>query len=181
VFLGQGHHLVGDLPEEEFLSSLVGSPVHLLQGEGEVALQVPVRGDHGEGQVVGVAVHVYPQDPVRLRVDGRGKLLAPGEVGVDLAVLQPEGHVVGQGGVGPLEQGLQLGMEGLDQGTDISAVSQVDPEPEGIRLGFQAQVGVALLGGVSPGVEEALPLFLPLPLQGQKGLAGEVFALELFK
>jgi hypothetical protein len=53
----------------------------------------------------------------------------------------------------------------LEQGTDISAVPQVDPEPEGIPLGFQAQVGVALLGGVPPGVEEALSLFLPLPLE----------------
>jgi hypothetical protein len=180
VFLGDGHHLVGDLPEEEFLGSLVGSPVHLLQGEGEVANQVPVT-HHRQRQVVGVAVHVYPQDPVGLGVDGRGKPLAPGEVGVDLAVLEPEGHVVGQGGVGPLEQGLQLGVGGPDQGVDVSAVPQVDPEPEGIPLGFQAQVGVALLGGVPPGVEEALPPFLPLPLQGQKGLAGEVFALELFK
>jgi hypothetical protein len=54
--------------------------------------------------------------------------------------------------------------------------SQRAPSPE-----FQAQVGVALLGGVPPGVEEASPPFLPLPLQGQKGLAGEVFALQLLK
>jgi hypothetical protein len=78
----------------------------------------------------------------------------------------PEGHVVGQGGVGPLEQGLQLGVGGLDPGADVTAVPQVDPEPEGIPLGFQAQAGVALLGGVPPGVEEALPPFLPRPLGG---------------
>ena len=30
VFLGDGHHLVGDLPERELLGPLVGSPVHLL-------------------------------------------------------------------------------------------------------------------------------------------------------
>jgi hypothetical protein len=119
-----------------------------------------------ERQVVRVAVHVYPQDSVRLGVDGRGKPLAPGEVGVDLSSLELEGHVVGEGGVGPLEQGLQLGVGGPDQGADVSAVPQVDPEPEGIPLGFQAQVGVALLGGITPGVEEALSLFLPLPLEG---------------
>jgi hypothetical protein len=131
-----------------------------------VANQVPVLTHHRQRQVVGVAVHVYPQDPVGLGVDGRGKPLAPGEVGVDLAVLQLEGHVVREGSVDPLEEGLQLGMGGLDQGTDISPVPQVDPEPEGTVPGFQAQVGVALLGGVPPGVEEALPPFLPLPLQG---------------
>jgi len=48
-------------------------------------------------------------------------------------------------------------------------------------LGFQTQVGVAFLGGVSPGVEEALPPFLPLPLQGQKGLAGEMPPLQLLE
>jgi hypothetical protein len=74
--------------------------------------------------------------------------------------------VVGEGGVDPLEQGLQLGMGGPDLGLDVAAVPQVDPEPEGIPLGFQAQVGVALLGGVASGVEEALPPFLPLPLEG---------------
>jgi hypothetical protein len=102
-------------------------------------------------------------------------------VGVDLAVLQPEGRVVGEGGVGPLAQDVQLRVGGLDQGLDVSAVPQVDPEPEGTVPGFQTQVGVALLGGVPPGVEEAPPPLLPRPLQGQEGLAGEVFAPELFK
>jgi hypothetical protein len=122
VFLGGGHHLAGDPPEEEFLGPLVGSPVHPLQGEGEVANQVPVPPHHRQRQVVRVGVHVYPQDPVGLGVDGRGKRLAPGEVGVDLPFLQPEGHVVGQRGVDPLEQGLQLRMGSPDQGTDVAAV-----------------------------------------------------------
>ena len=60
------------LREELDRLSGYGFLVHLLQGEGEVALQVPVGRDHGEGQVVGVAVHVYPQDPVLLGVDGWG-------------------------------------------------------------------------------------------------------------
>ncbi|BCZ95547.1 hypothetical protein TthAK1_21640 (plasmid) [Thermus thermophilus] len=47
VFQGQGDHLVGDLPEDELLGSFVRSAVHLLQGEGEVAPQVPVRGNEG--------------------------------------------------------------------------------------------------------------------------------------
>jgi hypothetical protein len=95
VFLGGGHHLVGDPPEEEFLGTLVGSPLHFLQGEGEVANQVPVLTHHRQRQVVGISVDVYPQDPVSPGVDGRGKLLAPGEVGVDFAIFQLEKHVVG--------------------------------------------------------------------------------------
>jgi hypothetical protein len=102
-------------------------------------------------------------------------------VGVDLAVLQLEGHVVGEGGVGPLEQSFPLGVGGLDLGADVTAVPQVDPEPEGILLGFQAQVGVALLGGVSPGVEEALPLFLSLPPKALPSFSREVPPLQLLE
>ncbi len=114
-------------------------------------------------------------------MDRRRKLLAPGKVGVDPTVLQLQGHVVRQGGVDPLAQGVQLGMRGLDQGLNVAAVPQIYPKPEGAVLRLQAQVGVALLGGVPTGVEEALSFFFPLSLQGQKGFAGEVFALELLK
>ena len=116
--------------------------------------------------MIRVGVDVHPQDPVSPGVDRRGKLLAPGEVGVDLSFLELEGHVVGEGGVDPLAQGVQLRVSCLDQGLDVSAVPQVDPEPEGALLGFQAQVGVAFLGGVATRVEEALSLFFPLPLEG---------------
>jgi hypothetical protein len=68
---------------------------------------------------------------------------------------------------------------GTDPGADVAAVPQVDPEPEGIPLGFQAQVGVALLGGVPPGVEEALPLFLPLPPKALPSFSREVPPLQL--
>jgi len=146
-----------------------------------VANQVPVLTHHRQRRVVGVAVHVHPQDPVRLRVDGRGKPLAPGEVGADLAVLQPEGHVVGQGGVGPPEQGVRLRVGGPDLGLDVAAVPQVDPEPEGVPLGFQAQVGVALLGGVPPGVEETLPPFLLLPPKALPSFSREVPPLQSLK
>ncbi len=40
----------------------VWGAVYLLQGEGEVALQVSVRGDEGQGEVVGVRVHVQGGD-----------------------------------------------------------------------------------------------------------------------
>ena len=88
--------------------------------------------------MVGVGVHVYPQHPVRLGVDGRGEFLAPGEVGVEFTVLELKGHVVGQGGVGPLEQRFHLRVGSPDQGTHVSAVPQVDPEPEGAVSGLQA-------------------------------------------
>jgi hypothetical protein len=48
-------------------------------------------------------------------------------------------------------------------------------------LRFQAQVGVALLGGVTPGVEEALPLFLPLPPKALPSFSREVPPLQLLE
>ncbi len=72
-------------------------------------------------------------------------------------------------------------MRGFDQGLGITAAPQIGPEPEGTVFGFQAQVGVTFLGCLSPGVEEALSLFLPFSLEGQKGFAGEVFALQLLE
>jgi hypothetical protein len=64
---------------------------------------------------------------------------------------------------------------------DVSAVPQVDPEPEGAVSGLQAQVGVALLGGVPSGVEEALPLFLPLPPKALPSFSREVPPLQLLE
>jgi hypothetical protein len=61
---------------------------------------------------------------------GGGKLLAPGEVGVDLPFLKLEGRVVREGGVDPLDKGFPLGVGRLDQGVDVPTVSQVDPKPE---------------------------------------------------
>ena len=93
--------------------------------------------------MVGVGVHVYPQHPVRLGVDGRGKLLGPGEVGLNLSLPQGEPHVVGKPRVNPLQELIQVG------------VARPHQQPE---------VEVAPLAPVAPGIE-ALALLLPLPLQ----------------
>src|SRR5690606_31500510 len=121
------------------------------------------------------------EDPVFLRGhEGRG-LLLPGEGGVDLAVLKGELHVVGKGSVYPLEEGAQVGVLRLDQGVGVASVSEVDPEPQGSVLDEEPQVEVAPLGLVATGVEEALALLLPLPLELLQGLPREVPAPQGLK
>ncbi len=103
------------------------------------------------------------------------------KVGVDLALLEGELHVVGKGGVRPLHQGVQVGVARLHEGVGVAPVPEADPEPQGPVPDEEPQVGVAPLGPVPPGVERALPPLLPLPLEPLEGLAGEVPSLELFK
>ncbi|BCZ95548.1 hypothetical protein TthAK1_21650 (plasmid) [Thermus thermophilus] len=80
-----------------------------------------------------------------------------------------------------LHQGAQVGVARLHEGVDVASVSEVDPEPQGSFLDEEPQVQVAPLGLVSPGVEEALALLLPLPLEFLQGLAGEVPPLQGLK
>ena len=181
VFQGQGDHLVGHLPKDELLGSFVRNAVHGLQGEGEVALQVSIRPHHRQGQVVGVRVDVYAQDSVLLRSYERSGFFFPGEGGVDLSFPQGELHVVGKEGVDTLHQGVQVRVGGLHQGVGVASVSEVDPEPQGSFLDEEPQVEVAPLGLVPTGVEEALALLLPLPLEFLQGLTREVPAPQGLK
>jgi len=144
--------------------------------------EVPVGKDHGEGQVVGVAVHVYPQDPVRLGVDRRGKGFAPGEVGVDLPVLEGELRVVGEPRVNSLQEGFELGVGGLHQGVGVLLLGpQVHPGPQGAVPDLNAEIGVAPLALLFLAKEEPLALFLPAALEGFQGLPREVLPLQLLK
>ena len=131
--------------------------------------------------MVGVRVHVQGKDPVLLRGHERSGFFLPGEGGVDLALLEGELHVVGEGGVYPLEEGAQVGVLRLDQGVGVASVSEVDPEPQGSVLDEEPQVEVAPLGLVPTGVEEALALLLPLPLDLLQGLTREVPAPQGLK